>query len=283
MMDLHAVRKTVGNLVFNHLIFPPGQDSPRLKDFAGDYGHGFLYEELFSGDGEDLKAALNLIERDPGPVLDLAGGAGRLSEHLARNGITVILVDRSLTMLEKARKRRERMSSEARERFEIYPQDITRLSIDKKFRYVFSLNNGLEHLGSESEIVETVRRVGDHLDPAGSFFLDVHFPMYLEKDHRWKTAEWTYTRDVRIEGVRYRVWSRTLPGKLISQAVCDHAISEDLQSFRLLRTPLFILSLEKWTSLFREAGFRVEGRWGSWKWEKIGPNLPKLVFHLKKL
>ncbi|MEZ4751553.1 MAG: hypothetical protein R3B54_13320 [Bdellovibrionota bacterium] len=42
---------------------------------GGDYGHGYLYEEIFCRDDRDLDFAVNLVEA-PGAVLDLAGARG---------------------------------------------------------------------------------------------------------------------------------------------------------------------------------------------------------------
>lgn len=281
-MNLSELRKQAGQYVFNRWITPPEFETERLKRFEGDYGHGFYYEELFSGDGSDLRFAVRECLSFPGAVMDLGGGAGRLAIELSCRGISTTLVDHSETMLERARIRRSLLSRSARRNLLIHPQDIRNLHLDQRFQHIFSFNNVLEHFSSDEDILKTLRAIYHHLEPHGRFYTDVHFNLYLEKDPTWKSGEWRYIQDQTVENHRYRIWSRTFKTELPSDVVCDHAISEDLLGYTLLRTNLRVYPAEIWKQFFEIAGFKIASLWGSWEKTPVSPMTPKLVFVLEK-
>lgn len=281
-MKLSSFRKSAGKFLFNKVVIPPKEPSLRMDKFHSDYGHGYYYDELFSGDGEDVRRAVEICQAAPGNVLDLGGGAGRLAIELACRGIRVTLVDHSSTMLEIARMKRKLLSKNARDLFTISPQSLTQLALDTTFQHIFSFNNVLEHFDSDDLVLLALRLANQHLIRGGKFYLDVHLQLYFDKDPLWKTGIWRYSQDKEVSGHRLRVWSRTLPTGIEHEVTCEHAVSENLLSFKLLRTNLRILPYDKWLKLFELAGFRVMENWGSWKKEPISPALPKTVFILEK-
>ena len=276
------MRKLAGQILFNRLIFPSSSASSPLQPFNGDYGHGFLYEELFSGDGCDLEFAARWCAKFPGPILDLAGGAGRLAIRLAEEQHRVHLVDRSNTMLGMLRKKLAERAPHLRDQIQICPMDMESMDLDREFTTIFSLNNGLEHPNLEMGILSTLRNVHRHLESQGRFFVDVHNLEHLESNWHFQRGAWHYTQDKKVNNLRYRVWSRTYPGKLESQTVCEHALSSDLNRFLLLKTTIHFFNEAQWTKLFEVAGFKVESVWGDWKQSPVDKQLPKLAYCLKK-
>ncbi len=276
------VRKSVGGFVFNSLVKPPDRENSSLVFHGGDYGHGYLYEEIFCRDESDITAAANLIPKREGAILDLAGGAGRFSKQVVEMGREVALVDKSVTMLEIARRRKKELGPKLSPLLKIYPQDISQLQLGREFICAFSINNGLEHLCDEYAIGQALKRVRDHLHPEGSFYVDVHYPNYWDRTPHWKAGNWEYTQDFVHNGKRYRVWARTKAGKKENEVIWEHAVTQNLFHYTFLKTQIMILPLQKWHHLLSEAGFKVKAIWGDWQGNKLDTSLPKMIFSLTK-
>ena len=277
---LDTVRSTVGKIVFGTLLLPPEPGSPRVKMFEGDYGNGFLYEELFAGNGMDLVAAKKICQQCDGEVLDAGGGAGRLAAYLAEQGVRVTLVDKSKYMLSQAEKKRERLLPLAKENFSIIPTELSSCDLKKKFDVIFAVNSVFEHFSDKTETLQALKVMRAHLMRAGKFYLDVHHIPSLEKDEKWKTGKWRYNYDRKIQGVRFRVWQRTLSGERPEKVICEQAFSTNLSDFTISRTVITVLSRDEWMDLFRRAGFEVFNVWGNWAMDPVSLKLPKMVIKL---
>lgn len=278
---MDSLRKAVGRVVFNHMVTPPERENSQMVFHGGDYGHGYLYEEIFCRDDSDLDASVALVQQ-PGAVLDLAGGAGRFSLRMLESGRDVALVDKSVTMLEIARRRKKVLPYDVSNRFKIYPQDISQLQLGREFIAIFSINNGLEHLQDEDIILQVLLRAANHLNPKGDFYVDVHYPPYWEQTQQWKTNKWEYSQDFSLKSERYRVWGRTRDGENENEVVWEHAVTRNLFDYTFLKTRLLVLPLQRWHKILTKAGFKVVDIWGNWKGSKIDASLPKMIFHVKK-
>lgn len=269
---MEAFRKAVGRAVFNRWIRPPDEPGRKLRPHSGDYGHAFLYETLFCRDDEDLGFIGRLATGYRGGILDLAGGAGRVAERLVSEGRVVTLVDRSVTMLEFARRRRRRLPPAFQSRFRIVPQDLRRLDLGSRFAAAFAVNHGLEHLPDERSVREALRRIAAHLVPGGSLYLHVHCAPFWESRPDWKRGAWRYGLDLRFEGARYRVWERTRQGASPDHVVWEHAVMDRWLRYTLLSTPLLWRPPEWWRGAAKETGFSVLGEWGEWSQERCDPS-----------
>lgn len=273
-------RRELGQVIFNRWIVPPRKPSRFLVPFAGDYGHGFYYDEIFCRGETDVQDIDTLCANTEGAILDLAGGAGRLACRLAAGGKQVILIDRSATMLGIARGRSAELPLRTQANLQIIKQDIRSLSMSRLFRTIISLRNVLEHLPDEPGILETLGRIGKHLEEGGVFFADVHFEPFWQKTPQWKTGKWVYEADLRCDGRRMRVWGRTRRDHLTHALVWEHAVSSNLVRYTLLSTRLIILPVWRWIWFFRNSGFRVADVWGNWRGAAVGSAHPKVIFKL---
>lgn len=271
MRFIHLTRKLLGEIVFNHFIYPPDTLCHTLVPCGKDYGHGYLYEDLFCRDSIDLEAIESLARSYGGPILDLAGGMGRLSYRLSQAGFSTTLVDISQDMLDAARTKQGN--------FSIVQQDISSLNLPQKFALIVSLKNGLEHLPDQAALIRTLTRIKSHLAPGGIAVLDLHNPQFCEKLPRWTENAWYYSLDIRARGKRTRLWSRSLR-ETSTRIRADHAISQDLKHFTLLSSSFQLLTEQQWEGLFRESGFTVLHKWGDWLKNPPSNNLPHLIYLL---
>lgn len=274
---MQSVRKAVGRVVFSRWVHPPSGEASILAPHSGDYGHSFLYEEIFCRDSSDIDAIARLSTGHEGALLDLAGGAGRVSERLAQLGREVTLVDKSVTMLEAARRKRRRLEPRARSLLRVIPQDMSRLSLTRQFGAAFAVNNGFEHLPDERAVSVALRRVADHLVPGGTLYLDVHCAPFWSATSGWLTGEWRYGLDFRHESRRYRVWERT--SQPSDGTVCwEHAVMSGWRKFTWLKTRLLWRDPQWWEAQIIEAGLSIVACWGNWSGDALDPAAhPKLI------
>jgi SAM-dependent methyltransferase len=115
-----------------------------------------------------------------GPVLELGCGTGRISLPLARAGISMVGIDRSAPMLERAAKRRRRLKPAARQprnaggRLQLVRGDIRHLPFATgSFAMVLAPYGILQSLLSDAALAATLSAVARVLAPGGVFGIDL--------------------------------------------------------------------------------------------------------------
>lgn len=106
----------------------------------------------------------------PGSLVDLGCGTASLGIELAKRGFDVTGVDISCDMLAVA----EKKSLDAGVRLRLINQDMTELSLGRRYRLIISTLDGLNHLDNFSAVRTTLKRVREHLSPGGAFIFDVN-------------------------------------------------------------------------------------------------------------
>lgn len=102
--------------------------------------------------------------------LDVACGTGEIAIPLSEEGYSVTGVDLSSEMLTIAREKAEKSG----QFLFLVQQDMTELEGLGEFDMVGIFCDSLNYLQTESSIVKTFARVGEHLVQGGLFFFDVH-------------------------------------------------------------------------------------------------------------
>ncbi|MDF7637690.1 class I SAM-dependent methyltransferase [Leuconostocaceae bacterium ESL0958] len=132
-----------------------------------------LYDALF--DGDLYLDWLDYVQANsqPGPVLDLGGGAGRLAVLLAKAGYQVDLLDQAPAMLALAATH----ASAAGVDVSLLEGDIRDFS-DWTARYplIVSFADTFNYLPNQDDVLAGFRQVYDHLSPNGTFLFDVITP-----------------------------------------------------------------------------------------------------------
>lgn len=113
-----------------------------------------------------------------GPVLELGCGTGRVSLPLARAGVSVVGIDRSTAMLERAATRvhalRRRRGANASGSLSLVRGDIRALPFATgQFDLVLAPYGILQSLLSDRDLAATLRSVASVLAPGGTFGLDL--------------------------------------------------------------------------------------------------------------
>lgn len=137
---------------------------PRSSQPPGPYPAS-LYAAVHQGQPGDV-AFYRRVCAGAHEVLELGCGFGRVARPLCDDGHSVTGVDLDKPLLEIGRKRAPRAR--------LLEADFRELDLGRRFDRVLCPFNGLYCLTSEADLIETLRRVRDHLRPDGLFVFDVY-------------------------------------------------------------------------------------------------------------
>lgn len=135
-----------------------------LDGFADDIE---MYEAFTA-----LSGASDGRDADPGAVLDLGCGTGRVALALAEAGHPVVAVDSSPAMLEIARTRLAKSSPPV----EVVEEDIRSMDLGRRFDVVVIALGSLQHMRTADEVAATLATVARHLEPSGRAVIDIEAP-----------------------------------------------------------------------------------------------------------
>ena len=105
-----------------------------------------------------------------GPALELAIGTGRIAVPLTARGVPVHGIDLSEAMLARLRSKPGAAGIAA------VAGDMTATRVDGTFRLVYLVYNTIENLTTQAAQVACFRNAAAHLEPGGSFVIEVGVP-----------------------------------------------------------------------------------------------------------
>jgi SAM-dependent methyltransferase len=105
-----------------------------------------------------------------GRALELGIGTGRLALPLVRRGVDVVGIELSEAMVEQLRAQPDSADIEVR------IGDFSTTTVDGTFAVVYLVRNTIMNLTTQHEQVECFRNVARHLEPGGSFVIEVIVP-----------------------------------------------------------------------------------------------------------
>jgi ubiquinone/menaquinone biosynthesis C-methylase UbiE len=137
-----------------------------------DYAAYYDWENAQTVGRRDIAFWRHMAARADGPILELGCGTGRVAIPVARDGATVIGIDRSASMLARGRMRvrRARVAS----RVKLIRGDIRHLPFpDKSFELVMAPYGILQSLLDEKLLAATLKDVRRVLTRTGTFGLEL--------------------------------------------------------------------------------------------------------------
>lgn len=153
---------------------------------------------------DDVTMYREIARRQSGSVLELGCGTGRVSLALARDGLTVVGVDRSASMLAVAREQADGLP------LTLLEADMRDLRLDQQFGLVLIPLGGLQHMETADDVAATLATVASHLAPDGLAMVDIEAPQPddFTPGPRPLVAHWTrpwrdglVTKLVAVEGL----------------------------------------------------------------------------------
>lgn len=139
------------------------------------YDDPSYYDHAYRRRRDDVRFYLQVARRLGGPILELGVGTGRVAIPLCQEGHTVVGVDLSRPMLDRARQR-ARAYDLPRDRLILREGDICDVRLKKRFPLVIAPFNVLMHLYEPDDVLRCFANVARHLTPDGRFVFDVRMP-----------------------------------------------------------------------------------------------------------
>lgn len=196
-----------------------------------------------------------------GAALELGIGTGRIALPLARRGVAVSGIDLSQAMI-------DRLQAKAgAENIRVTVGDFASTTVDGSFSVVYLVFNTIGNLTTQAEQVACFRNAAAHLEPGGSFVVEVGVPELRRlppgETHRvfhWSSNRW---------GVdEYDV---------ASQGLISHHLSIRDGALRRSSIPFRYVWPAELDLMAQLAGMRLRERWGGWKRESFTSESPMHV------
>jgi SAM-dependent methyltransferase len=204
-----------------------------------------------------------LATAQPGPVLELGCGTGRISVPVARAGAQLVGIDRSAEMLARGRQRLRR--AKLQHRALLVRGDIRALPFRRRpgFHLVMAPYGILQSLTRERDLVETLQSVSRVLRRGARFGIDLvpDLPRWSEYERRTSLAgkrgrgELTLVESVRQDRKRHLT---IFDHEYIERRGAERRVHRFSLTFRTLSVPQMARRLEA-------AGFRIEAVLGDYQ------------------
>lgn len=191
-----------------------------------------------------------------GAALEFGVGTGRIALPLSQRGVRVHGIDLSPSMIDRLR------AKPGADAVGVTVGDASTTRVDGTFRVVYMVWNTLMNLTTQDEQVECFRNAAAHLEPGGTFVVEVMVPD-LQRLPPGETVRPFLVSPDRLGFDEYDIASQ----RLVSYHywVGDDRALTDSTPFRYV-----------WPSeldlMARIAGMTLHGRWGGWQGEPFTSN-----------
>ncbi|UCE05117.1 MAG: class I SAM-dependent methyltransferase [bacterium] len=135
------------------------------------YRDGRHYDRQQENYTKDIAFYLEQAKQFGQPILELACGTGRITIPIAQQGLEIVGIDQSESMLERAK---QKSGSELPITWR--QGDIRSFVLKQKFKMIFLPFNSIAHLYDLKSVSDCFQCVRKHLDDDGRFLLDFFNP-----------------------------------------------------------------------------------------------------------
>jgi SAM-dependent methyltransferase len=187
-----------------------------------------------------------------GAALELGVGTGRIALPLAERGVRMSGIDLSEAMVAKLR---EKSGSK---QIDVTIGDFATTRVDGRFALVYLVFNTIDNLTTEDEQVACFANAASHLEPGGSFVIEVGVPDLRGLPHGERFVLFDVSED-HIGIDEYDVATQGL--------VSHHWHREEGGSFRKGSGPFRYVWPSELDLMARLAGLTLHERWGDWNRE----------------
>ena len=171
-----------------------------------------LYDQVIPyRDRPDVKLFVEAAVESGGPVLEVGCGTGRVLLPTARGGVSITGLDMSEHMLDVCRAALKDETPEVQERVNLVQGDMRDFDLGRKFALITTPFRPFQHLITTEDQVHCLKTIHKHLEPGGTFVLDIFNPSLagITADNLGKEvgAEPEFTTP---EGIKVRRFNKTI-------------------------------------------------------------------------
>jgi SAM-dependent methyltransferase len=217
------------------------------EDVAARYDEstGSMFDPEVLGPTVDLLAEL----AGDGRALEFAIGTGRVALPLAARGVPVAGIEFSSAMADRLR------AKDGAHRIQVTIGDMATTRVDGSFRLVYLVFNTIGNLTTQDEQVACFGNAAAHLEPGGSFLIEVGVPDL----RRLPPGE-----DARVfaHAPGYVGYDRYTD--LVAQQATSHHFVADGSGVRESRTPFRYVWPSELDLMAHIAGMALRDRWAGW-------------------
>lgn len=219
--------------------------------------------------GVDDDFYLELAREIGGPVLDIGCGTGRLTRAVAEAGLETTGLDITPQMLDRAKQ----LDPEGRVTW--IHGDYRTMKLDRKFRLIMLTGHAFQHLLSDSDTVDMLARVREHLAPDGRFAFETRNYDVKTYGNSREPTFWKTTTDEEGRQVDILVGGVMDADRVESLTFVDvvRETGEQTVSISLLR----YVTLDQLNRMLADASFAVEAQYGNWDRSEVGPGQPEII------
>ncbi len=247
------------------------------ETFVAEYTDAVRYDLEYGATHVDGPFYRSLLD-EPGTVLDLATGTGRVALLLAGDGHDVVGVDSAEAMVNRAQAKADELFDEA-DRPSFVLGDVTELNLRRKFDLVTLSGNALQAFLADAERAATLNSVWRHLKPGGKFAFAVRFPHAADLASRLDVAApwFTYVdfegRDVYVSGTQHYH-----PVAQVMHHVTHRVLADGTPVAAPTHVALRYSFPQELESALRAARLNVVERFGDFDGSSLGESSPYMVY-----
>jgi SAM-dependent methyltransferase len=238
------------------------------------------YDLEFDEFDADLELYRGYAEIVGSPILELGCGTGRLLIPLAQDGFQVTGIDSSADMLARAE---QRLSAAGFDEVALHRLDMRALGglPAHHFRMVFCAVNSFLHLETRADQLTALQSAQRVLHHDGLFVIDLFHPtpstLQAMDDRLALDGSWTLEDGSRVDRFSQR---RVYPARqlidttlILDRSGGDGVVRRSVTSYRTRYIHHFEM-----LGLLDEAGFAIEGIYGSYELDPFEDSSPVMIF-----
>jgi SAM-dependent methyltransferase len=202
-------------------------------------------------DADLLRATVDVLAElaGDGAALELAIGTGRVALPLAARGVPVAGIDLSAAMVGQLR------AKEGAQGIDVTIGDMAATRVDGRFRLVYLVYNTIGNLTTQDEQVACFANAAAHLEPGGSFVIEVEVPDLRRLTPGQDAIVFSHTPGY----VGYDRYT-----DLVAQRATSHHFTADGSGTRESRMPFRYVWPSELDLMARLAGMTLRHRWADW-------------------
>jgi len=233
-----------------------------------------LYDKINTFN-DDIPFYKELCKSKPGPALELCCGTGRITVELTKSGVDITGLDFTESMLNAAKVK----LAENNLQCDLHLGDMRNFSLNKMFGFIFIPFNSIQNTYEIQDIENTFNCVKKHLEPNGTFALDIFNPdlNYLVREENELEEIFNFKLDSG-EDVKIKQSMKYDKKNQINRVKWHHYINGVEKIQKLDMRCFYPLELDM---LLKYNGFEVVSKFGNFDKSPFESNSPKQIYVCK--